>query len=110
MTRQDDPVESTSRVRIAVLGSEDETAPRSLLDWLHHEDELRGRVVLERAAPRPGEMGGLVDALVVALGSGGAGAVPTLPRAGDTHFGRLRPIAQVAAVGHPRTSHSGTDA
>lgn len=74
MARQDDPVESTRSVRIAVLSSEGEIVLRSLLDWLHHEDELRGRAVLERAAPRSGEMGGLVDALVVALGSGGAGA------------------------------------
>ncbi|MGK5741390.1 effector-associated constant component EACC1 [Micromonospora sp. URMC 103] len=47
----------------------------SLLDWLRREDELRGRVRLEQPPPRPGEMGALTDALVVALGSGGAVAV-----------------------------------
>lgn len=48
---------------------------RSLLDWLGHEDTLRGRVRAVHASVRPGEMGGVLDVLMVALGSGGAGAV-----------------------------------
>lgn len=48
---------------------------RSLLDWLRHENTLRGRVCTAHAPVRPGEMGsGVLDVLVVALGSGGAGA------------------------------------
>ncbi|RKN32347.1 effector-associated constant component EACC1 [Micromonospora musae] len=47
----------------------------SLLDWLRHEDELRGRVRLEHAPVRPEEMGAITDALLVSLGSGGAVAV-----------------------------------
>ncbi|WP_273940112.1 effector-associated constant component EACC1 [Kutzneria chonburiensis] len=45
---------------------------RSLHQWLQQEDELRGQVTLENAPPVPGEMGTLADALVVAVGSGGA--------------------------------------
>lgn len=47
---------------------------RSLFDWLRHEDALRGRVRVEHAPITPGEMGGGLDALVVALGPGGVGA------------------------------------
>ncbi|MFD9966521.1 hypothetical protein [Amycolatopsis sp. NPDC059020] len=60
----------------------------ALLDWLRHEDALRGRVRLRRAEPRPGEMGGVLDALVVAMGSGGAGAV--LARSVSTWFSHRR--------------------
>ncbi|MGH3722338.1 MAG: effector-associated constant component EACC1 [Pseudonocardiaceae bacterium] len=48
---------------------------RSLLDWLRHEDTLRGRVRSVQEPVRPGQMGGVLDALVMALGSDGAGAV-----------------------------------
>jgi hypothetical protein len=44
----------------------------SLQDWLGQERELTGRVRLSGSAPRRGELGTLVDVLVVALGSGGA--------------------------------------
>ncbi|MFG2862185.1 hypothetical protein [Streptomyces sioyaensis] len=47
---------------------------RSLLAWLQGDDALRGQVRLERAPIGSDEMGGLVDALTVALGSGGIGA------------------------------------
>jgi hypothetical protein len=46
-----------------------------LLDWLRHEDTLRGRVRTAQTPARPGEMGGVLDALEVALGSGGADAL-----------------------------------
>ncbi|WP_275461663.1 effector-associated constant component EACC1 [Streptomyces noursei] len=47
----------------------------SLMDWLRHEDGLRGRVRAVRSPPAPGEMGGALDVLAVAVGSGGVGAV-----------------------------------
>jgi Effector Associated Constant Component 1 len=40
--------------------------------WLRGEPELAGRVRSAPAAPRPGEMGTITDALVVALGAQGA--------------------------------------
>lgn len=48
---------------------------RSLQDWLSREDELRGRVRSVHGCLEPGQMGGVLDALVVAAGSGGMGAV-----------------------------------
>ncbi|WUD70277.1 hypothetical protein OG937_45970 [Streptomyces sp. NBC_00510] len=47
-----------------------------LAEWLRHERELRGRVRLEHGVPAPDEMsGGLPEALVVALSTGGAATV-----------------------------------
>lgn len=48
---------------------------RSLAEWLSHEDALRGRVRPVREPLQPGEMGGVIELLTVALGSGGAGAM-----------------------------------
>jgi hypothetical protein len=47
----------------------------SLEEWLLDDPELRA-CRIDRKAPelRPGEMGGISDVLIVALGSGGAGA------------------------------------
>ncbi|WP_229851817.1 effector-associated constant component EACC1 [Streptomyces albospinus] len=61
------------RLRIGAGGADDQL--RSLLDWLRHEDGLRGRVQAQRAPVAQGEMGGALDALVVAVGSGGVGAI-----------------------------------
>jgi hypothetical protein len=47
----------------------------SLFDWLQRADELRGRIRMELRQPGPHEMGGVVEMLSVALGSGGAAAV-----------------------------------
>ncbi|GLX49239.1 MULTISPECIES: effector-associated constant component EACC1 [unclassified Streptomyces] len=58
---------------LRVSSSEDEL--RSLRDWLRHEDGLRGRVRAFQSPLSPGEMGGALDALAVAVGSGGMGAV-----------------------------------
>ncbi|MEO7195617.1 MAG: hypothetical protein ABIZ05_12500 [Pseudonocardiaceae bacterium] len=57
------------------ISAEDSDALRSLLEWLRREDALRGRVRTAHAPVRPGEMGGVLGVLEVALGSGGAGAV-----------------------------------
>ncbi|MDI6104377.1 hypothetical protein QLQ12_37880 [Actinoplanes sp. NEAU-A12] len=47
----------------------------SLFDWLQRTDELRGHVKTQSRRPESHEMGGAVEVLSVALGSGGAGAV-----------------------------------
>ncbi len=62
--------------RLSLSGTDnvqDELA--SLRQWLGDEAEFRGRVRVEQAPLQPGQMGGLVEALTVALGSGGALAV-----------------------------------
>lgn len=45
---------------------------RSLRRWMLDVRGLAGPVDLQQADPKPGEMGSLTDALVVAAGSGGA--------------------------------------
>ncbi|MFI9788920.1 hypothetical protein ACIHEI_36225 [Kitasatospora sp. NPDC051984] len=64
-----------SDLRLSVAGGDsidaiDELA--DLADWLRHEPELRGLVAFADPEPGPGELGALADALVVAVGSGGA--------------------------------------
>lgn len=44
----------------------------SIQDWLRLEDDLRGKVVAQRAPIARHEMGAAVDALGIALGGGGA--------------------------------------
>ena len=45
---------------------------RSLRHWLLDVCDLRGPVDLRQLDPQPGELGSVTDALVVAVGSGGA--------------------------------------
>ncbi|MGW8377659.1 hypothetical protein [Streptomyces sp. ODS28] len=59
-------------LRIRTDNGDDEL--RSLLAWLQWDDALRSQVQLEHAPVKSDEMGGLVDALAVALGSGGVAA------------------------------------
>ena len=59
--------------RVEVIGTDDQQEELSLLrNWLADEPAFRGRVRLETAPIDDGHMGGLAEALVVALGSGGA--------------------------------------
>jgi hypothetical protein len=58
------------QVRISVTAG-GQAELESLDDWLRHEQELAGRVTLAAAQPGEGELGALVEALIVALGSGG---------------------------------------
>ena len=59
-------------VGLAVVGDDRTEETRALHAWLLREDELRGRIRLEHAPSRPGDMGSLVDMLTVAVGAGGA--------------------------------------
>jgi hypothetical protein len=65
----------SSELRLTVAGEASQEHLRGLRDWLAHEEALRGRLELRGDAPSPGHMGAALDVLVVALGSGGAGAV-----------------------------------
>jgi hypothetical protein len=56
---------------IRLLSAEAHDLP-ALAAWLNDEDALRGRITRRRAAPGPEEMGSLHDALLIAVGSGGA--------------------------------------
>jgi hypothetical protein len=61
-------------LQLTIQGSDVETL-LALRDWLAAEDVMRGRLQFRRRPVAAGQMGGALDMLVVALGSGGAGAV-----------------------------------
>lgn len=62
-----------SRAQVRLRDAEDLGAElASLHEWLSREQEFRGRVQREAPDAQAGEMGGLTDVLMVALGSGGA--------------------------------------
>ncbi|MEV0785460.1 hypothetical protein AB0I52_21315 [Streptomyces sp. NPDC050423] len=64
-----------TELRLTVSGTEALEHLRALREWLTLEEALRGRLTLHGEAPEPGHMGTSMDVLMVALGSGGAGAV-----------------------------------
>jgi membrane-associated two-gene conflict system component 1 (EACC1) len=60
-------------VTVSVVGRDGAAEEiRSLFTWLAGEEKFRGRVRLVEVAPQPGTLGGWPEALVVALGQGGA--------------------------------------
>ena len=62
-------------VKITAAGDHSAEEMRSLREWLLQEQELRGRVTLDEAAPEPGTMGALSEVLTVTLAPGGFGTV-----------------------------------
>ncbi|WP_410617285.1 effector-associated constant component EACC1 [Amycolatopsis sp. lyj-109] len=50
----------------------DPALQESLLDWLRGDPELGPAVRKRYAAPKPGELGTIADAVVISVGSGGA--------------------------------------
>ncbi|MGW3305822.1 effector-associated constant component EACC1 [Streptomyces sp. NPDC001073] len=62
------------QAKLIVADADFEQAPDQLLalaDWLRYEEGLRGKTQLEHAEVGSGEMGGLPQALVVAVSTGG---------------------------------------
>jgi hypothetical protein len=66
---------SLRELKLAVHGTDTDQHLRALHQWLGHEGELRGRMELRTRTPAEDEMGGALEVLAVALGSGGAAAV-----------------------------------
>lgn len=64
-----------SVARIQLSGDNTQASSLELNDWLSREDKLRGHVSMDEPEPRPDEMGGISDVLVVALGAHGVGTV-----------------------------------
>jgi hypothetical protein len=63
-------------IALSVEGDSTGDELRSMYDWLIREDELQGaKFQFAAAGVREGTMGAVSDAIVVALGSGSAGAV-----------------------------------
>lgn len=59
-------------VRVLADGQDAADQLRSLQEWLVGVEELRGRVEADEAPPPPDKLGPVLEALVVALGPGGA--------------------------------------
>ncbi|MET9491184.1 hypothetical protein [Nocardia sp. NPDC006630] len=62
-------------IMIQVTAEQSATMLADLQKWLGSDPDLRGATRMVAAAPESGELGGLVDSLVVLLGAGGATAV-----------------------------------
>jgi hypothetical protein len=62
---------ANSRMDIAVSVN-DSALQESLLDWLRGDPDLRPVVTKRYEAPKPGELGTIVDAIIISVGSGGA--------------------------------------
>jgi hypothetical protein len=60
---------------IRISGGDEDREITGLWEWLRGERQLAGHVRAVPSTPAPGQLGGAVDVLTVALGSGGAGAV-----------------------------------
>lgn len=60
-------------IEVRAVGADDEI--RSLRTWLTGEDELRGRVRLLEEPLKAGQMGGIADAVTVAISTGGLATV-----------------------------------
>jgi hypothetical protein len=74
--RRGDNVEAEIRVSGGPGADVDEVAElTALLEWLRGEPGLAGAIRAARTPPRPDELGGAVEALVVALGPGGAAGI-----------------------------------
>ncbi|WP_052423634.1 effector-associated constant component EACC1 [Nonomuraea candida] len=64
------------QVELRVVADADPTGELiSLTKWLQSQRALRGRVRPVRRPPGPEELGGAIELLGIALGSGGAGVV-----------------------------------
>jgi hypothetical protein len=61
--------------QIQLVGGNAVTEAGQLWEWLRQERALAGRVELIRRPPGPTDLGGVLDLLTVAVGSGGAAAV-----------------------------------
>lgn len=68
----------------------------ALLEWLRGERGLAGAIREVRLPPGPGELGGAVEVLAVALGAGGAAG--TLARALFGWLGTRRPSLKVTVT------------
>ncbi|WP_242903136.1 effector-associated constant component EACC1 [Actinomadura terrae] len=68
-------------LQIEVTGGDEAGEHARLLEWLRADRRLAGHVRVRRRAPGAEELGGTLDAVMVAVGSGGVSAVlaQTLP-------------------------------
>ena len=82
---------------IRLTGEAAQAELATLADWLSREDELRGRSTIERAEAHPGDMGGISEVVIVALGTQGAGTV--LAASLSVWIRHRRPSADIEVTG-----------
>lgn len=64
-------------------------------DWFRADDQFRGKISYKEKLIQPGQMGGMVEAIVIAVGSGGAATTlirqffSWLGRSGERHTAHL---------------------
>jgi hypothetical protein len=64
---------------------------RELGEWFREDDTLRGKISYKEQPVKPGQMGGMIEAIIIAVGSGGAATTlirqffTWLRRSGDRH-------------------------
>jgi hypothetical protein len=71
---------------ISIVIPNESVALRELGEWFRADDTFRGKVGYKEKTIQPGQMGGMVEAVIIAVGSGGA--VTTLIRQFFTWLGR----------------------
>jgi hypothetical protein len=74
LKRHNAPVIFSDSPVLSIRTDDDAEELRSLLAWLQQDDALRGRVRMQNTPVGPEEMGGLLDALTVVLGTSGVAA------------------------------------
>ena len=97
------------RVDLRIEGDEPDAAEalRSLAVWLKDEDGLRGQVRTVPRPMRPGTLGGVLDAIVVTVGQGGAGALAVLRSDHPDALGTPRQQARfLSGITSPATSRA----
>jgi len=97
--------EQQGQLTIRTDGSADDLF--QLLKWFNDDDELRGRVSLPPNEIRPGQMGGLADVLVVAVGAGGLGTALVQSLTGWFTYRRSDLTVTVKLGEHPEIAFDG---
>lgn len=103
-------------VRISLAGG-GQADLESLVDWLRRERELAGRIEFAPTMMREGELGAPTEALVVAVGSGGAVSVLaaslkawlSLPRRSDVQIRIQGGDGRVVEINASRVSEQRID-
>jgi hypothetical protein len=104
-------------VVISLVSGDQVTGLESLADWLRGEPELAGRVSVVGCEPGEGHLGALGDALIVAVGSGGALSVLSAslkgwllqPRRSDFRMRIQRPDGHVVEIAADRANAEHVD-
>jgi Effector Associated Constant Component 1 len=97
-------------VLLRVAAADETESVAALASWLGAERDLQGAVRLVRSDPRDGELGGTLDVLTVALGSGGAGVVLAQSLSAWLRSRRVKVTLTISADGRKLTFEGSSQA